>query len=101
MNVRAAVTNVHDSIAWHTEPPAQRIHRRHFSIAGWHLDDIFDLARLLAELEVTADDVIRRHDTVERRVHHEPGRGRHDVEIKTESVDAVFQELSEQRNVAL
>ena len=99
VNVRAAVADVNDSIGGHAEAPAERIDRGNLAVAGGNLNDAFDLAGLFIEPEVTADDMIRRNDSLQRRIDDEPRRSGDDIEIETESVDAVFQKIGEQRDV--
>src|SRR5262249_2116100 len=100
-NVGTAVAYVNDAVGTDLKSRLQFVERSDLAVAGRNADDGFDLAGLRVIAEARAEDVIRRHDVLERRLDHLFGRRRDDVKRKVITFDPLAQYFRQQTDVLL
>ena len=101
MDIGTSVAHVNHTLARHTEPLAQRVDRGHLAEPRRHADDRRDLARHLIVPILRADDAFGRDDALERRVDDVFRSGRDDVEVEAVSVNAIGEQVRQQRDIPL
>src|SRR6266550_2380255 len=101
VNVGAAVADVHDPFAGHTELHAQLVDSRHFAIASRHANNGRYFTRVGIELEAGRDDALGWDDAFEGRVHDLLRGRRHDIEVELIPVDATRETFDEHVDVSL
>jgi len=92
VNIGAAVADVDYVVEGHAEIFGELLEARDLAVSGSGANQAIDFAVGMV-LELGAEDLILRHNAFEGGLDDLDGRGREDVEIKMEAVDAAVEDL--------
>ena len=99
--VRTSVADVDHAVRGDSQVATQRFDDGHLAVAGRDAPYGAHLAGVRIEVELRAEDVLRRHDPRQRRLHDKARRGRHDEEGEARVLVATGQKVHQLRNAAL